>query len=395
MAKLEDYNLDNRSFFLEAERSLIEDSTVPDPGNAGGGRLFKVFNLRKGGFFMEEEKKNNLLKSLLPLFFAIVAILFLFGTILTYKIKYVPEGETEAVKEYFDVHLWNMFDTSLTPLWIIVVILSFIICGGLLPFIGGFLRGKVQENFVISGIFSSLISICFLAATKDLFANFASGLIENFNSADTGYGVALAILSMALSCFCSLAIVGKEYGENVKGMTEDGVLIALAFVLNFIKIPLGSTGGSINFQMLPLFLIAIRRGPIHGFVSGGIVFGLLTCLTDGYGFFTYPFDYLIGFGSVAVVGLFRKQILDEDSPKLYSIKGELFLLLGCVLATLIRFIGSTISSMVFYGYGLKAAMAYNVLYIPLSGILSCVVIMALYGPIKMINRLFRVNTEAK
>ena len=36
------------------------------------------------------------------------------------------------------------------------------------------------------------------------------------------------------------------------------------------------------------------------------IFGLVTCLTDGYGFYTYPFDYLIGFGSIAVFGFFSR-----------------------------------------------------------------------------------------
>ena len=101
---------------------------------------------------------------------------------------------------------------------------------------------------------------------------------------------------MTLSAGLSLSQSYDETDFTIRDIAEDGILIAAAFGLNFIKIPVGPTGGSINLQMLPLMIIALRRGPFHGLVSGGIVYGLLTCLTDGYGFACYPFDYLIGRG---------------------------------------------------------------------------------------------------
>ena len=132
-------------------------------------------------------------------------------------------------------------------------------------------------------------------------------------------------------------------------------------VLNLIKIPVGPTGGSINFQMLPLMIIALRHGPQHGFIAGGIIYGLLTCLTDGYGFACYPFDYLIGFGSVAVMGFFRKFIFAKEQNN-YNVKGILFILLAGALSTAVRYIGSNVSSIVVYGYTLEAALAYNAFY---------------------------------
>ena len=165
----------------------------------------------------------------------------------------------------------------------------------------------------------------------------------------------------------------------------------MAFILNIIKIPVGVSGGSINFQMLPLMVIALRHGAQRGLLAGGIVYGLLTCLTDGYGFATYPFDYLIGFGSVAVLGLFRKQIFGEKQEG-YNLKGLLFIFLGGTIMTIIRFIGSNVSSIVVYGYSLEAALAYNVLYIPLSGLVSTVALMLLYSPLIRINKHYSVKS---
>ena len=177
---------------------------------------------------------------------------------------------------------------------------------------------------------------------------------------------------------------------SVRDIAEEAIMIALAFGLNFIKIPVTATGGSVNFQMFPLMIIALRHGPSHGFVCGGIVYGLLTCLTDGYGFATYPFDYLIGFGSVAVVGYFRRFIFSPEQ-KNYNIKGLLFLLLAGLLSTMVRFVGGTTSSMVIYGYDLKAAMISNSLYVLLSGVAGFGIIMAMYGPLLHINNMFPVK----
>ena len=345
----------------------------------------------------DESRKEKKFIFFMPLVFAVMSILFLLGTVLTYSIKYTPAGAEEAVKGYFDIHLWDMFNTSLTPSWPVICILSLFVWAGIAPIFGLFTKDKVRENFALSSTFSFLFGVCFLAAYKELFSYFAANLIENYHSADVGYGTALSLLLATAGAFTSLATTGKKYGDNVRAITEDGILIALAFVFNFIKLPISTGAGSINLQMLPLFLIALRRGPLHGFISGGIVYGMLTCLTDGYGLFTYPFDYLIGFGSVAVMGFFSKLIMpsrkDAASWGHYSIKGELYLLLAGLLATAVRFLGSSVSSMVFYELDFPAACVYNAIYIPVSGAIALAVLMVLYGPLCHINAMFPTEQE--
>lgn len=330
-----------------------------------------------------KEKVFNKIKYYLPLACSIIAILFLLGVDLTYK------TEVGDSSEYFDVHLWDLFNPSLTPIWLIIVILVFISLGGLLPLMYLINKFKDTENIAIISVFSSLIAVLLLLVEKEIFSYFAESLIENYKSAEIGYGLALAIFFTLLSSLSSLLCSPKKYGDNVASICEDGVLIAMAFVLSFIKIPVGSTGGSINFQMLPLFFIALRRGPLHGLVAGGLIYGLLSCISDGYGFVTFPFDYFIAFGSVAILGLFRKIIIDENTSLL---KGELFILLGGLLSTLVRFIGSTVSSMLIYEYDLVAALTYNAIYIPLSGAAAIVVVMFLYKPFLSINRHYPIKS---
>ena len=184
-----------------------------------------------------------------------------------------------------------------------------------------------------------------------------------------------------------LSFASEDIKFSTKDIAESGVLIAAALVLNFIRLFPAPTGGSVNLQMLPLFILAIRKGPVKAFIGCGIVYGLISCLTDGYGFATYPFDYLLGIGSTAILGLFSKQILNENVDN-YNVKGELFLFLGVAIATTMRFVAGTISSMLIYDYDIVPAMLYNVGYVFISAAISLAVIMALYGPIAKINKQF-------
>ena len=321
------------------------------------------------------------------------AFFFLFAPVLKYETKYYNDSG-DKIKEYFSVNFVELLNPSLTKIVPVITILVLIGIGFVLVLLAGLLSKKiskdVKDGLVVGSIFSMLLAVCFLFANKEIFSYFAVNgepSIENFNEASIGWGSGACLGLLSLAIIFNISYSSYSDQNSVKAIAEDGILIASAFVLNFIKIPLTTGGGSINFQMLPLMIIALRRGPLHGFVCGGIIYGVLTCITDGYGFATYPFDYLIAFGSVGVLGFFRKLIVSE-SQTTYNLKGELFLLLGGVLATFVRFFGSTISSMVIYGLPLEGALLYNAVYIPVSGAISLAVIMAAYGPFLQINKRF-------
>lgn len=186
----------------------------------------------------------------------------------------------------------------------------------------------------------------------------------------------------------------RDVEFSVRDITEMGVVIAISIGLSFIKILPMPTGGSVNIQMVPLFFLALRRGPLKGFICSGIVYGLISCLIDGYGFATFPFDYLLGFGSVGLVGFFSPYIL-KAGEKNYTLKGELLLLLAGTIATTLRFLAGTVSSMVVYGYDLIPAMIYNSMYVYISGAISVAILMALLGPICLINTRYPVSSNSR
>ena len=259
-----------------------------------------------------------------------------------------------------------------------------------LPLVGCacILLARFHKNFyVVSVLLFILVGITSILSNEI----FAEALVYktdlDYSTHGVGFCCVLSIVTFFIAGLASLAIASSKVKISVEDLTEMGVLVGLALVLNFIKVPIGDTGGSINFQMLPLFILALRKGPLKGFVGAGIAYGLISCITDGYGIATYPFDYLLAFGSTCILGFFTPYIFGENQET-YNFKGELFLFVGALLATIFRFIGGCASSMIIYGYSLTAAMAYNAIYVSVSSAISIAVIMGIYGPFIKVNKRF-------
>ena len=145
-----------------------------------------------------------------------------------------------------------------------------------------------------------------------------------------------------------------------------------------------ANGGSISLVMLPLLILSLRKGFIKGFISSGIVFGLITCFFDGYGFVTYPFDYLLGFGSLALIGLFRPLIFNNKNR--LTIKSVIFLVFSMILAISTRLLFSTISGMIFYGLNFGGSLVYNITYLLPSSIFVLIGILLLFPSILKLEK---------
>ena len=241
-----------------------------------------------------------------------------------------------------------------------------------------------NNNITFCAASTMAISCIILFITKDLYL-YGSKLTISFAL----WGVWMPVF-LALSAFTLVLSTLSEEQYTVADICECGMLIAMAFVLNFIKLFSMPTGGSINLQMIPLFILALRRGPIKGFLACGIIYGLLTCLTDGYGLATFPFDYLIGFGSTCILGFASKFVFSSER-KTYDLFGILVIIGAGIAATVVRLFGSTVSSMVLYDYGFVDAIIYNATYIPLQGLFALVFLVAIYGPLQNLNKLYPVR----
>ena len=265
--------------------------------------------------------------------------------------------------------------------------------GGLLPFFP-----KASDKRVLCFSLGLSAGVMVYISFMELMGEAIDGLAGLYGDRRAGLmALGFFVLGMLVIALIDHLVPEEENphefgGGDDRKLGKMGILSALAIALQFIKIQVGANGGSINLGLVPLSLIALRHGPTKGFIAGGLVYGIITCITDGYGFQTYPFDYLIGFGSIAEIGFFSKLCFKGEEG--WNPLGFLYIFLGIVLATLVRLIGSTISSMVIYGYDLVAALTYNGIYIPVTGAVTLACMEALYIPIAKVNRIFPVERNA-
>ncbi len=198
-----------------------------------------------------------------------------------------------------------------------------------------------------------------------------------------------AIVLVLIAALFSFVQTYSEHEYTVYEMVETALLISLAVGLDLdgLKITLSANGGSISFTCVPLILLALRHGFVKGFIGAGIIYGLITCLIDGYGLITYPLDYLLGFGSMAIVGLFRNKIIGENTS--YNWKGIVFLCVGIIVATLGRFLAGSLSGTILYQVDFVESMIYNASYILPSGAAAIVIFVIFYKQILVIDKLFK------
>ena len=163
-------------------------------------------------------------------------------------------------------------------------------------------------------------------------------------------------------------------------LVEIALTIALSAVLSLpaLRLPFNIAGGSISFAMLPILVLALRRGVIPGVIAG-IGFGAIDYLLEPY-FVAYvqvALDYGVAFAAVGLAGLgspFYKRALGSSPWIAFAVSVPWMLLGG-----LARFAAAWTSGVVFFGANAPAgqpvwlySVIYNLGYIVPSMIL-CVV----------------------
>ena len=91
-------------------------------------------------------------------------------------------------------------------------------------------------------------------------------------------------------------------------MAEIAVFVALATVLSYIKIELPQGGSVTAGSMVPIFWLALRRGPKVG-LFGATLYGVVQFAVQPYVFHVAQvlLDYPVAFGLLGVAGFFQKR----------------------------------------------------------------------------------------
>lgn len=138
--------------------------------------------------------------------------------------------------------------------------------------------------------------------------------------------------------------------ERTKTIVEIALSVALSAVLGVlaVRLPINFAGGTVSLSMVPIVVLALRRGLYPGVIAG-VLFGCADYLIEP--FFVAPvqvfLDYLVAFGAVGVAGLgsalYRKRC--TISPGAGARVAVPFVILGGAA----RFAAAYVSGVVFFG----------------------------------------------
>ncbi|AUD13357.1 MULTISPECIES: energy-coupled thiamine transporter ThiT [unclassified Planococcus (in: firmicutes)] len=143
--------------------------------------------------------------------------------------------------------------------------------------------------------------------------------------------------------------------KRVLLMVEIAIFAALGFVLDFIAFRMPQ-GGSVSLVMIPIVLMAFRRGVAAGVVTGLLV-GLLQIVTGfisvaplSFGFVVMQviLDYLLAYGVVGLAGMMRGRYLEAVEAKKTG-KIIVMVALGVLIGSFLRYVIHVITGILFFG----------------------------------------------
>ena len=138
-------------------------------------------------------------------------------------------------------------------------------------------------------------------------------------------------------------------GPRVRVLAEAAVMIALATILNTIKIFTFPEGGSVTLgAMIPLLFLALRRGMKVGMVAGAI-FGIIDVYFEPFVYNPVQFllDYPFAFGALGLAGLFSYSV-SRANPDGKGATPALLSVMAVALGISGRFVCHFFSGLIFF-----------------------------------------------
>ena len=159
-------------------------------------------------------------------------------------------------------------------------------------------------------------------------------------------------LPFGIAFFVSLKGEDTMQNRRVLFMVEVAIFSALAILLDiipFLSFKLWAQGGSVSFAMVPVFIMAFRWG-VRGGVLTGLLLGFYQILTGAI--IITPMqtmiDYILAFAVIGLAGVVAKPLwksIKENHKKSLV----MWIAIGCLIGSSLRFIGHFIAGIIFYG----------------------------------------------
>ncbi|HEY3318254.1 MAG TPA: energy-coupled thiamine transporter ThiT [Coriobacteriia bacterium] len=176
-------------------------------------------------------------------------------------------------------------------------------------------------------------------------------------------------------------------------LVEAALTIALAAVLHFAsRLWQMPAGGTISLEMLPVIVLALRRGVVIGVVAGAL-FGVVDLFLEPYVVHWVQFflDYPIAFGALGVAGLARPLVRRAQKPGARRVPWlAAAAVLGSLLGGAARFASHFVSGAVFFASNapkgqpvLIYSAVYNASYL-VPSLIACALLAALVVPVLQI-----------
>lgn len=177
-------------------------------------------------------------------------------------------------------------------------------------------------------------------------------------------------------------------GTRTRVLVESGLTIGLAYVLGrfvLFKLPFG---GSVSLDMLPMLVLALRRGLVPGVVTGAI-YGLLNYTLDPVQI-VYPLqfllDYAVAYGLVGLAGIGAAAWKRSAAAGRTTFALLAIALPAGLLGVVARFLAHYVSGVVYFGMYAPPgqpvwlySLLYNGSYMVPSGI-ACIALTLLILP---------------
>jgi len=178
-------------------------------------------------------------------------------------------------------------------------------------------------------------------------------------------------------------------GSRVRTIAEIALTVALSAVLGLIGVWQMPQGGSLSFTMLPIFVLALLRGPLVG-ITAGSVYGLVDLMLEPYVFHPIQvlLDYPIAYGLCGLAGLLAVRASTLAAQDRYASLSWQAIVPGIALGALGRYAAHVISGLVFFSsYAIEAgqaplaySLAYNA-FVLFSAVASALVMFAVLPPL--------------